>query len=151
MNKRNAFVILLFVSLSARAAGPYAADADLRAGFCFEYVKSLSDAVNGLENLERNLSQDSKDFIAERRNQFAKLQRYLLARNQAMNADARLELMTAMKSGQNEHALFISQIDACVAKNGGDALSTNTEVCIDQVRSKFPMFPKCEKLEFLPY
>ena len=151
MNKLIAIAILFSVSLYARAEGPYASATDLRAGFCFEFVKSIADSGNQVENLGLNLSQDSKDFIAERRNQFAKLQRYLMARNQAMNAASRLEFMAAMKSGQDEHAIFISQIQSCVAKNGGDALSANTEVCLKQVRDRFPIFANCEKLDFLPY
>lgn len=150
MNKPIAIAILFFVSLYARAEGPYASDADLRAGFCFEFVKSIADSGNQVENLGLNLSQDSKDFIAERRNQFAKLQRYLIARNQAMNADSRLELMTAMKSGRDEHALFYSQIEACFP-TASDALSANTEVCTKKVRDRFPIFAQCEKLDFLPY
>lgn len=151
MNKLNAIAMLFFVSLCARAEGPYASAADLRAGFCFEYVKSMAEAVQGAENLQSNLSQDLKDLINERRIQMAKLQRYLMARYQAMNAASRLELMAATKSGRDEHAVLISQIEACTAKDLGNALSTNTDVCLKQVRDRFPIFAKCEKLDFLPY
>ena len=150
MKKLNAIAMLFFLSLCARAEGPYASDADLRAGFCFEFVKSIAEAVQGAENLESKLSQDLKDLIGERRNQMAKLQRYLIARNQAMNADSRMELIAATKSGRDEYALYISQIEACIP-TAKDALSHNSEVCTKKVRDRFPIFAKCEKLDFLPY
>ena len=153
-------IFLLLFALDASSQGQYASDVDLKAAYCFHYVKNSEEEFNRISDNLPVLSSGAADKFKNINEAGLvhdnKLRIYLLARSKSHNSGAQLEVSAAMTAGEKA-ASVMNKIKSQSASQL-DSKNLSSETFVDQIKScwknngaEILKLDICNKLSFLPY
>ena len=151
-------IIFIFFSCNANSQGAYANDTDLKAAYCLPYVNDGEQRLKKITGKNSNSGTYDNELknIEEAGDIYNnKLRIYLRARNQTHNSEARLEVIAAMKAGEQALSVFNKIQSHCESqlssKNLSNQIAEQFEMCRKKNGSDMLRLEICNNLSFLPY